>query len=685
MPVFDGQPVNAAVTNPAFLDAQVDDTAFGKITLDNADVISGATIPNIQRAINNLMTTAGTTPTTDGTTYTSTQRITNGQNHVQAISSLDTGFNGTTGHVHSGATGDAPPIPSTNVTGNPLLGYFQQSSNIFGVTGGSWDVTAFITDLTPSTGPTVEGIVVDPPYNKLFIRQATGPDQGDSFVDGFGNVVYGRITWAAGPVWTITFYVDIAGTETAYSFPGSVDLVFYYQKLYNPIVDAPVYSTLAFIPSDNVTSDVLVATTAIYGKVILASAAAQSVGSSNSAGTANATVANADHVHQGVHAVNTDGSTNIYGDVQFVGAGGVVTSQLGQIITITAAALASTTPADVGSVGAIGVGTTAARADHVHRGVHAVNTDGSTNIYGDIQIVGAGGSVATQLLQVITITSPSFGASAQQVGDTGSGGAAATMSRSDHVHQGVSSFAKTLGTLRYGNISLTEGTNITITDNTDGTFTIASTPAGITQLTGDVTAGPGSGSQVATIAANAVTNSKLAQMPAHTFKGNNTASTADPIDLTQAQLTAEINTFTTTLNGSVPAPGTVLNYFLRDDGTWQPASGGGSGAFVTSSQTALTGGGTITISLTDGAQSIRVQGSGAAVTLSNTPFGTSAPLDGGVYILVGNSNTNTVTLVNNDAAKGCILNGTVTLGKYDSIYLEYRSDFDRFFEVSRSM
>ena len=55
---------------------------------------------------------------------------------------------------------------------------------------------------------------------------------------------------------------------------------------------------------------------------------------------------------------------------------------------------------------------------------------------------------------------------------------------------------------------------------------------GITQLTGDVTAGPGAGTQATTIAANAVDNAKLAQMPAHTFKGNNSGSTAKPSDLT---------------------------------------------------------------------------------------------------------------------------------------------------------
>jgi hypothetical protein len=85
-------------------------------------------------------------------------------------------------------------------------------------------------------------------------------------------------------------------------------------------------------------------------------------------------------------------------------------------------------------------------------------------------------------------------------------------------------------------------------------------------LTGDVIT-PG-GSLSAAIAAGAVTNVKLANMPIGTIKGNNTAATATPIDLLPAQVTALLNLFTTALQGLVPASGGGTANFLRADGTW---------------------------------------------------------------------------------------------------------------------
>ena len=88
------------------------------------------------------------------------------------------------------------------------------------------------------------------------------------------------------------------------------------------------------------------------------------------------------------------------------------------------------------------------------------------------------------------------------------------------------------------------------------------------------------------------TNAGLSQMAGHTYKGNNTASTANVADLTQAQLTAELNAFTTSLQGMVPAPVTSSGRFLRDDGTWATATGttysAGTGLTLTSTTFSLT-------------------------------------------------------------------------------------------------
>lgn len=91
--------------------------------------------------------------------------------------------------------------------------------------------------------------------------------------------------------------------------------------------------------------------------------------------------------------------------------------------------------------------------------------------------------------------------------------------------------------------------------------------------TGDVT-----GSGALTIAADAVTNAKLANVATATIKGRATAGTGDPEDLTGTQATALLDTFTSGAKGLVPASGGGTTNFLRADGTWAAPSGGGGGA-----------------------------------------------------------------------------------------------------------
>ena len=130
-----------------------------------------------------------------------------------------------------------------------------------------------------------------------------------------------------------------------------------------------------------------------------------------------------------------------------------------------------------------------------------------------------------------------------------------------------------------------------------------------------------------------------------------------------------------------PAASLLLAY---DDAAsrWRVIGGSGGGGYTSSAQITLAGGASVT-GVTSGFNKIRVQGNSAAVTLSATPFGTTAPLDGTEVVLVGNSNTNTVSLTHTDSAKGFVGNGNVTLYKGSTLVVIYDASLDRWLEKSR--
>ncbi|MES2034815.1 MAG: hypothetical protein V4466_11605 [Pseudomonadota bacterium] len=107
-----------------------------------------------------------------------------------------------------------------------------------------------------------------------------------------------------------------------------------------------------------------------------------------------------------------------------------------------------------------------------------------------------------------------------------------------------------------------------------------------------------------------------AQMGAHTFKGNNTGSTTDAIDLTATQLTAELNAMVGDsgsggTKGLAPAPGAgdaAAGKFLNAGGTYSVPAGTSSGTVTSVSLSAPLGGGTVSTSGTLGTTSYTAHG-----------------------------------------------------------------------------
>lgn len=110
-----------------------------------------------------------------------------------------------------------------------------------------------------------------------------------------------------------------------------------------------------------------------------------------------------------------------------------------------------------------------------------------------------------------------------------------------------------------------------------------------------------------------------------------------------------------------------------------------SNAWTTVASESISSGGTITTTGDDNTQYRRIEGDGSAVTANSLPFGSSITWNDGLLIrLVCVSDVNTVSFTSNDSQYGMILNGNVTLSKYNILTVQYDSTLERFIEVGRN-
>jgi hypothetical protein len=289
--VVNGQPANATVFNGAFVSRTSNTSTVGVLTLNNTSVpASGAQITNAQRYINELASVLGVLSEGDGSanTYASVIWVINGQDRKAAIESLDLAFDPTTGHDHDGLR--SKKISAANLEN---INYYRadwQLINVDGASGATYDISAEMTGRVPGGTATQIGVATDPPYNQVEIREKL---TGTYIEDAGGQRVYGRITEASG-VWTLSFFTNEAGVETAHTL-AAYDLAVSFREVFT-LDTLPTFSSdLGILSTFDLTNDLIYATDTIAGKVLLSNAPPPPDGVA-AVGTSTA-VAREDHVH----------------------------------------------------------------------------------------------------------------------------------------------------------------------------------------------------------------------------------------------------------------------------------------------------------------------------------------------------------------------------------------------------
>lgn len=269
--VQNGQLANETTFNTRLMSRTADTSTVGRVDLANANALSGASMLNIQRLMNSLASVLGmTTAEVYNFLFTYSSDVVGSANDtvLARLNALTVKFLGGVGlsHDHSGVDGQGEKVSALNLSNINLYTAAWQGATVTGATGGSTTVTTAMTGKVSGGGNTTVGVITTAPSNKVMIFDSV---TGQSFEDAGGQKVYARITFSAG-VWTLTYYTNEAGVETAYSFGSSVDVQFYFLEVFTVETRPTIPSTPEFGSLD-ITADVVDASATQRGVVNLSS------------------------------------------------------------------------------------------------------------------------------------------------------------------------------------------------------------------------------------------------------------------------------------------------------------------------------------------------------------------------------------------------------------------------------
>ena len=657
---------------------EADTDTVGKVDLLNPASESGPTFLNIQRLANSIASMLGiTTAEVYNYLYSWPNNYIGGINDtvLQRINALIANFDGTTGHDHDGTNGKSKKISASNLLDiNQFLAY-RQAINFNAASGLSVDISTEMSGKTPGGSSSSLGVITTPPNNRVYIKDSLT----ETFIeDAEGQRVYGRITESGG-AWTLSFFTNEAGIETAHTL-ASVNISIYFWEVFNLATRPTIPSDPAEFGTLDITSDVNDASDTIRG-VLNPALSPQILGGDKSW--------NGEQFFNAAAYFLGDLYLDLENDTTTTGSNQTISQGLKVVKRFANVSLTSIKGHDIVGVESevrVLINKTGAVIDVLHDSdtvlgfmlpnnttfkfkpnsailIHYNLIDERWHIVG-----GAGGSDFN--LQAFGSTPNANGATYNSLNGN------FNLEPADSTNPGG---------LQYGGLQLIPEGDKSFVHNVGFGFSVNASY---------------SGSNVEATAFNQshliLTNAGLLSLasigkPTGTqswikFVTNDTGNEITVKDEVGTTATDRIRTGTNS-DFKLKDKSTILLVYDNNISRWTMiGGGGGSSGFITSAVQNIASGGSLSISLTEKFQLLKAKNSAlnATAILSATPFGVTAPADGAIFKVMCTSDNDRIQIDNNDAAKGCILNGSADLGAYNMIEFIYDLSLDRYIECSRN-